>query len=292
MNTLETANVVCRYLAALAPMLIFGAQGMLAACGQSPAAAQLGLRLRPMWRTLAMVGLLATLLLLGIQTASITGDLAEMTSPGTLWQVASLTTYGQAWIAKACAAAALCVALCLPGVRSPAWLAVLSGCALAATAASGHARMDDGLPGLAHVLNNIVHILCAAFWIGALTVVPPLLGLWRTHRGLATPLLMRFSTLGHIAVAGALLTGAVNTWLILRHVGVDAGSVYQQWLAAKIVAVAAMVVLALINRYVLVPRLAGDAGALRRLRRQTAYALCAGALAVLCVAVLGTQSPG
>ncbi|SAI65410.1 copper resistance protein D [Bordetella ansorpii] len=292
MSTLETANVVCRYLAALAPMLVFGGHCMLAACGRWPAAAQLGLRLRPLWRALAVAGLLATLPLLGIQAASITGDPAGMTSPGTLWQVASQTAYGQAWMAKACAAAALCVALCLPGVRAPAWLAVLSGCALAATAASGHARMDDGLLGLAHVLNNILHVLCAAFWLGALAVVPPLLGLWRTHRGLAVPMLMRFSTLGHVAVAGALLTGGVNAWLILRRVGVDAGSAYQQWLAAKILAVLAMVVLALVNRYVLVPRLAGDAGALRRLRRQTAYALCAGALAVLSVAVLGTQSPG
>ncbi|WP_144637469.1 copper homeostasis membrane protein CopD [Bordetella genomosp. 13] len=289
---LEAANVVCRYLAALAPMLVFGAYCMLAAGGASPAADQLGRRLLPMWRALAAVGLVATALLLPIQAALVTDDPASWSDAGMLWQVASLTTYGQAWLAKACAALALCLALALPGVRPPRLLAVLSGCALAATAASGHARMDDGALGAAHLLNNVLHVLCAAFWIGALSVVPPLLGLWRTHRGLAIPMLMRFSTLGHLAVAGTLLTGAVNAWLILRQVGLDAGSAYQQWLAAKIVAVAAMVGLALVNRYVLVPRLAGDARALRRLRRQTAWALCAGALAVLIVAVLGTRSPG
>lgn len=285
------ANVACRFVAALAPMLVFGASLMLAASGGADAARRLDARLRLPLRMLAAAGLLAALPLLGLQAAFITGSLAAMRDPATLRQVALLTFYGHAWMVEAGSALALCLALWLPGRRPPAFTACLSACVLAAIGVNGHAAMDEGLLGLAHIANNVAHILCSAFWIGALLVVLPLLASWHDERPRAGAIMMRFSTLGHVAVAGSILTGILNTWLILRGSGLSLHSRYQQWLAAKIVIVLGMTALALSNRYYWVPRLARDPEALPALRRQAWYTVTAGALAVLAVALFGTLSP-
>lgn len=288
---LAAANVTCRFVSALAPMLVFGASLMLATGGNAQAAQRLNIRLRPALRALAAVGLPTAWLLLGLEAAFITGRSAAMYDPATLWQVALLTDYGHAWLVQSTAASILCLALWLPGQRPPALLACLSACVLAGIGINGHAAMDEGLLGLAHMANNVAHILCSAFWIGALLVVLPLLRSWRDDHHEAGPIMVRFSTMGHVAVAGSILTGALDTWLILRGSGLSLHSRYQQWLAVKIAVVLSMTALALSNRYYWVPRLAGESRALPALRRQVVYSVAAGALAVLIVSLFGTLPP-
>lgn len=67
--------------------------------------------------------------------------------------------------------------------------------------------------------------------------------------------LRRFSFAGHFAVALVIATGVLNAMLILPPGSIDLGSTYRVLLAAKICLVAAMSCSALINRYVLVPRM-------------------------------------
>jgi putative copper resistance protein D len=288
---LAAANVACRFVSALAPMLVFGASLMLATGGNAQTAQRLNARLRPALRALAAVGLPAAWLLLCLEAAFITGSRAAMYDPATLRQVALLTDYGHAWLVQSIAASSLFLALWLPGQRPPALLACLSACVLAGIGINGHAAMDEGLLGLAHMANNVAHILCSAFWIGALLVVLPLLHSWRDEHRDAGPIMVRFSTLGHVAVAGSVLTGALDTWLILRGSGLSLHSRYQQWLAVKIAVVLGMTALALSNRYYWVPRLAGESRALPALRRQVVYSVAAGALAVLIVSLFGTLPP-
>jgi putative copper resistance protein D len=54
-------------------------------------------------------------------------------------------------------------------------------------------------------------------------------------------------------VALVLATGVINTWLIVGGWPVNANSPYQVLLRTKIVLVVAMIELAIINRYILVP---------------------------------------
>ena len=68
--------------------------------------------------------------------------------------------------------------------------------------------------------------------------------------------LRRFSAVGHGAVAVVIVTGIVNTGLILGHWPSDWNSPYQALLMIKIALVIAMALLALLNRYAVVPRLA------------------------------------
>lgn len=76
--------------------------------------------------------------------------------------------------------------------------------------------------------------------------------------------MMRFSRVGHYAVAGVLLTGTINSLLILGvHIPWQAG--YVQLLLFKCALVALMVAIALANRYFLVPRFRPDSGRAQQL---------------------------
>ena len=104
--------------------------------------------------------------------------------------------------------------------------------------------------------------------------------------------LRRFSFAGHIAVTLAILTGAANTLFIVGHPPTDWASPYQALLVAKIAVVAAMVALALANRYALVPRMGAPAGdAVRTLRRTTLVEVGLGVVAIALVAAFGTLDP-
>ncbi|SQC92822.1 Inner membrane protein YebZ [Cedecea neteri] len=79
---------------------------------------------------------------------------------------------------------------------------------------------------------------------------------WRISRAGVLPAItamMRFSRYGHLAVAAVLVTGVVNSLLILGWT-LPLESGYFRLLALKVGLVLVMVTLALINRYILVPR--------------------------------------
>ena len=102
----------------------------------------------------------------------------------------------------------------------------------------------------------------------------------------------RFSTAGHGAVALVIATGAGNIALVLKTWRLDGSSPYQVLLSAKILVVLVMTVLAIVNRYVLVPRMAVDrGGALRALRAATVAEIALGAAAIACVSVFGLLEP-
>ena len=106
------------------------------------------------------------------------------------------------------------------------------------------------------------------------------------RRADATLALSRFSGLGHIAVAVTLLTGILNTALTLGGWPVDFRSPYQLLLAVKIGLVAIMLSIALLNRYVLTPRLA-----VRGLIIGTSAELLLGAAIIALVSAFATYDP-
>ena len=170
----------------------------------------------------------------------------------------------------------------------------LSALLLANLAFVGHAMLQSGPVGWLHHANHMLHLFAAGSWFGSLT--PLLLAM----RGLDDPdlrkdaavALRRFSSAGHRAVALVLLTGLLNTALVLGRWPVDWRSPYQALLALKIVLVAAMVGLALVNRYTLVPRITRDPGrTLAQLRRNTQGAVALGAAVLAVVGLLGLLEP-
>ena len=122
----------------------------------------------------------------------------------------------------------------------------------------GHATLHDSLTGTLHQINHALHLICAAAWFGGLLPVFYCMkmaqGRWRDQ---AISTMMRFSRYGHLFVIGVLLTGIMNALFIVGF-SVPWHAAYGKLLLLKCALVMLMVAIALVNRYVLVPRMQQD----------------------------------
>lgn len=176
-----------------------------------------------------------------------------------------------------------------------------SAVALATLAWSGHAAVTEGTAGHVHRLLDILHLLAAGVWLGALVMLGRRLAepLTEDHAAdAAVNALDAFATTGTIVVVTIAVTGVANLAFIA---GSDAGQLaatrYGQLLGAKLLLFALMLGLAAANRWRLTPRLAaarehGDRiGAQRTLRLSLALETAAALAILLLVAWLGTLDP-
>jgi len=171
---------------------------------------------------------------------------------------------------------------------------VVSGSLLASLALTGHANMDEGTRGVLHILNDALHVLAGGAWLGSLLVLPDCLARLRDPAFCteAKTALRRFSSAGHLAVALVIATGIVNTVLVLQRWPTDFTSTYQMLLATKIAFVAGMTGLALMNRYIFVPRMLTQPDrAIIQIRNGTYAELALGASVLALVAFLGILDP-
>jgi putative copper resistance protein D len=156
--------------------------------------------------------------------------------------------------------------------------------------------MDNGGARVAHELNQTGHLLAAGLWLGGLAPLAWVLRQARRQTGdfeisVTRDALRNFSHMGYVAVALIALTGTINTLLLVGSPGAMFETSYGRLLAFKILLFLAMVVVALINRFRLAPRISGEVSALRALGRTVALEQGL-ALAVLAiVSVLGTWPP-
>jgi copper resistance protein D len=195
------------------------------------------------------------------------------------------------------------VFLSAQGAKS-AWLraaAVFLSVAFAGSLAwAGHAIGGQGIEGLVHPAADVLHLIAAAAWVGALVPLALLLAMsGRDANSLAVvrTATLRFSTLGIVSVATILLTGIVNTWYLSGSINALTETKYGNLLLIKIALFFAMVGVAGFNRLRLTPRLVQntDAAALaaaRQLSRNAVIEAVMGAGIIAIVAALGTLPPG
>jgi putative copper resistance protein D len=183
-------------------------------------------------------------------------------------------------------------------------VALAAGIALATLAWTGHGAMDENATGWVHLVADILHLLAAGAWVGALLGLTLLVTrapsrVDATHLRLTHRALHGFGLVGTIMVGTIVVTGLVNGWLL-----VGAGNLlslpstrYGQLLLAKLALFGAMLGLASLNRFRLTPAFersiaaADHRGALGTLRRSLAVeAACAITILAL-VAWLGTLEP-
>lgn len=169
-----------------------------------------------------------------------------------IWFAVMQTTFGDAWRFQLIFSSLLLVALVLPAAMRRGMLIILAFALLITLARTGHASSEQGVLGIVHRLNNGVHLLSAGFWFGGL--VP--FGLCirelqqnTTAKNFAMDAVIRYSRWGHLAVALVIVTGMANVILILGQWPLDFNSLYERWLWGKVLLVAAMVSIALYNRY-------------------------------------------
>lgn len=286
--------MACRFLHDAALMLLWGSFGYLAALvprGLSePAAARLaGLRF-------AAVGLvlLTTLADLPVQTAMIGDGWPDAISAAMVASVLTSTSVGTAWQGQLAAALILALSQLSPARLKAATTAAAAALGLAVLALSGHAVMQDGWQGILHPLNDVLHVLCAGAWFGAL--LPLLLVLATVGQAPiqreAAAALRRFSTVGHWVVALAILTGIGNGLFILGWPPLGWRSTYQMLLTAKIGVVLVMTALAILNRYWFVPRIGRNhTSAIKAIRTGTLIEIGLGMTAILLVSIFGMLDP-
>jgi putative copper resistance protein D len=292
--TPDTALVACRLLHDTALIFLWGAAGFLALLVPQPLAGRVWRILRPS-PAIAMVAVVATTAASLPLEAGIIGDgWSDAFTPGTIRDILLDSTVGQAWQAQAFASVLLGAAFLAPARWRERSIALAAGFGLAALSLSGHASMHQGWLRAVHRLNDIVHVLAGGGWLGALVPLIPILRLLRQPqmRAEAVVALRRFSTIGHGAVALVLISGIVNTLLILGHLPTDWSSPYQTMLALKIVLIAMMTLLAIANRYILVPLIgAHPSRTITSIRIGSIAEIALGLLAVALVAYFGMLEP-
>lgn len=182
------------------------------------------------------------------------------------------------------------------------WLAMLGGAlALASLAWSGHGAMDEGPRRYLHLGSDILHLLGAGAWLGALLMFAGLAAK-QAPDALRVQLLARtlkgFEHIGALLVVSLALSGLLNYLLIAGpSVALLSASTYGVLLSLKLLLFAALLVFAALNRWHLTPLLqrsieAGDYRvAVNALRRSLLLELAGAVLIVALVAWLGLLNP-
>ncbi|MCS4264968.1 copper homeostasis membrane protein CopD [Serratia sp. BIGb0163] len=252
--SLATLFVLCRFVHFAAVMLMFGTSLFTALLSPQRLSPYLTRDVRPLLVSCTWLAGLSAVALLAIQAGQMGDGWADTWRLDVWWAVLG-TTFGEVWRWHLGISLLALLSLWLAEPRRTQLLALLSTLLLVSMAFIGHAAMHDGALGVAHRFNHALHLLAAGYWFGSLL---PLLVCLRylaqpQSRSDAVTTLIRFSRWGHLAVALVVLTGVINSLIILGRWPLDVDSPYQRLLLFKTVLVALMVMVALANRYAIVP---------------------------------------
>jgi putative copper resistance protein D len=302
----EWVNVILRFALYTDLMLLFGLAlfGLSCLRGQERRSGA-ALPFCPLLTATALVGLLLSFASLVLMTIAMSGvsDLAQLRPHFEM--ILLETDVGLAWAVRIGALTIAGLALMIysraPGISL--LIIVLTGAlALGSLAWNGHGAMDEGSRRLWHFVTDILHLLAAGGWFGALVAFALMAstGNWHTEARirLLAAAVSRFERAGALIVGLITVTGVANYLFIVGpKVDVLPFSAYGILMLSKVGLFAGMLVLAALNRFHLGPflqrslhdgqyRLAANA-----LRRSVWVELAAAVLIVGLVAWLGTLSP-
>lgn len=217
---------------------------------------------------------------------------SDAINPGVISTVLTETSFGRVWGPRL-----LMCTLALLGslVQSRAgWWTVVAAATLALGSLGlvGHASGASGVLGTLNKASQILHLLSSGFWLGALVPLLFCLTLFRdpARAPAANLALRRFSGLGHLAVALLIGTGVANSWFVIG-ADVSVASPYQLLLLAKVAIAGLMCALAIVNRYVFMPRIPGGGPGAGELARGTVAEIILGTGIIGLVSVIGMLSP-
>jgi copper transport protein len=205
-------------------------------------------------------GIFAALVSVGLQGADAVGVSLSNVGDLRIWKSGFATAYG---VTLCIAVVALALGLAAMSGKRPrtrcysAWALAGTGAALAA---SGHAATAG--PELVTRPAVFLHGISVAFWVGTL---PPLAAALRGRAG--RPQLARFSRAIPLPLAALVMSGLLLAIVQVRQLDALWNTSYGLVLSGKLVAVAALLALAAMNRRLTPHVTAGDAGSTRRLVR-------------------------
>ena len=290
---MDLALVLCRALQFTAAIALFGVSAFQAMAVPNGLAQVIAPPLRRLAAMAIILIAVTAIVWLLLETVEVTGDWLSAMSPATLTALLFETEFGRVWQCRLAFVAILLAILVMR--RHDNWriTAFWSALVLASLGFVGHGAMYTGGLGWLNRSSRALHLLAAGFWLGSLVPLLVCLPMLR-HPGFAVDAavaLRRFSALGPIAVATVLLTGMANTWLAIEVWPINFQSPYQELLLAKIGLIAAMIGLALVNRFMLTTRLVTAPETWRKLRTNTVAEVILGLAAIVLVSVMGTLAP-
>ena len=204
---------------------------------------------------IALIGALAWVM---AETVQMSGEGADAIRPAAVWTVLSQTRFGLACLMRM-VLLMLSLGACL-AITCPILLwriqVILGGAITLSFAWTGHGAAQIAKTAGVHLAGDLVHLLAAGIWIGAL--LPLAVLAFRAGRsgasadGTALRLgLNAFSAVGVWVVAALVLSGVVNSIFLLdlAHWRAGANSQYGKVLLAKLAVFGGMLGLAAVNRY-------------------------------------------
>jgi len=306
---IEQLNIGIRFALYANLMLLFGLPlfALYALRGAERAQVNI-LPLRALTVWLSVTGIALSSLSITAMTASIAGVQLLEVDIASISVMIFETPMGNAWLVRIIGLfATFAVAFRMIASKSLPKLTLVtlgSGAALASVAWTGHGAASEGAGGTAQLIADIIHLLGAGAWLGALAALP--LMLFRNAKAssedylrLNHRLLKGFSVAGSIIVALVLGSGLVNSWMLVgpQNILTLHTTLYGQLLIAKLLLFGFMLGMAAANRFTLTPSFdralqgGGTNRALRRLQISLIIELSLAAAIIGLVAWLGTLEP-
>jgi copper resistance protein D len=299
-DTMDLGIMATRFVQFCSAMFLCGAPVFVLAttlcCAEDDdGSAEISRWLRRWSLAAAVTALVSGLAWLDIETAIMGGGWDNAVDPGTISAVLFNTEFGHAWQWHLTLETALVAAPFLP-MRRAWWLLLVSllGAAhVASIAWAGHAVMGT-VPY--ELLVQVIHLLAGGLWLGSLAALFHLLRSARRMPSAAAAvrtMLPLYSRAGYVVVAALVLTGVGNSVPLIDSASALYTTSYGRVLTVKIVLVAAMISMALANRFMLAPAVARGEGAapIARLVRRVAVEQGLAALVLAAVSVLGMLPP-
>ena len=278
----DAAAVCAKAITYAATLGAAGAIFFLGICGSQQQEPQRS-RIRRLIGILLLVSALATGVKILLMSATMSGDLAGMFDPA----FARMILGAGEGLASGTRMAGL--ALCAFAVTSNHRFRAVApaGAAIASVSFAGVGHVHGLLPNVAPSLLLCLHLLCAAFWLGALA---PLLITARDHNeSQIAAVAARFGKWALGVVALLLTAGASLLWTLIGDAAQFWNSDYGRMMAIKLLFVAALLGIAGLNKLYLTPRLLqGHSKAFVQFRRTVQTEMVLGALILLITATFTT----
>lgn len=304
---MDGMTVLVRFALYLDLMLVFGLPlFQLHALRQTERSSALGRKFSTLTVVAAIIGMALSVVSMFLMAKAMTGAADFRSIEQHVFEMMLTdTAFGMAWCLRMAMlvvtvmVSLLCAAF--PTV-SAAVMSMAGAVALATLSWAGHGAMDEGMRGQIHLTADIIHLLAAGGWIGALAAFILMLrmryGDGATDVSLLSRTLNGFALMGTGIVGSLVVTGALNYWLIVGPTFNGLlSSPYGQLLLAKLGLFALMLALAAANRYRLSPLLervhvSGEhSQAIAALRKSLFIETCCAFLILALVAWLGTLGP-
>jgi putative copper resistance protein D len=257
----------------------------------------------------AVAALLSGLFWFALATANMSGSLDNLADAEVVWAVAHDTSFGIVWTIRMFLAVVI-IGVAAWGLRSRSssrrnsMMPFLAAALLVSLAGTGHTQIEEGWAGVLHVTSDAAHLLAASAWLGGLIPLAVIL-----HRYIRTNLnvdskdvdriLLRFSGMGYVSVAILIGSGLINSWFLVGSLPGLLKTLYGQILLGKLALFGGMLLLAVANRFWLVPLMSkirtdaadGSAAWSARLRHHVLGEQFLGWAILLAVSILGTMEP-